>query len=186
MAARGDEPLPRADHVSAQVGSKVLVYSGWIQDRSEQNTHRLASAVEVFDTRTELWETKQTTGEMPAPGLYYAASASLNEDLYTYGGVYGKRHKVNSLHRLDTKTYHWYQLSPRNAKEESPMTKDRAGMIACGGNLALFGGRCLPHGPAQPKSSLVKDPKRTDGGGWTNEFHIYCPREGISLDTCTH
>ena len=175
--------MPRFHHVSAQVGSKVLVYSGWTQDRSEQSQQRLASAVEVFDTRTELWETKQTTGEPPPPGLYAAASASLNDDLFTYGGVDGKGHKVASLHRLDTKTYHWYKLSPRNAKEESPMAKHSTGMIACGDNLALFAGHGLPHGPIQSRSPLVKDTRCTNGSGWINEFHVYRLMEGMHTYT---
>ena len=182
--AKRYEPMPRFRYVSAQVGSKVLVYSGWTQDRSEQSKHRLASAVEVFDTRTELWETKQTTGELPVPGLFGAACASLNEDLFTYGGMDGNGRKMASLHRLDTQTYHWYKLSPRNAKEESPMAKSGAGMIGCGDNLALFAGYGLPHGPIQPGSSFVEDTRCTDGRGWTNEFHFYRLREGMY--TCAY
>ena len=186
MAERYDsyEPMPRSSHVSAQVGNKVLVYSGWTQDRSQQNRRRLASAVEVFDTRTELWETKQTTGDLPVPGLYYATGVSLNEDLFTYGGVDNKRQCLASLHRLDTKTYHWYKLSPQNTKEESPIAKIGGGMIACGDNLALVAGRGVPDGPTQLGSTFVKNTEQRDGSGWTNEFHIYRCMEGMG--TCTH
>ena len=176
--AKRYEPTPRFGHVSAQVGNRVIVYSGRTQDRSEQSQQRLASAVEIFDTHTELWETEQTTGELPVPGLLRAASASLNEDLFIYGGLDGNGHEVDSLHRLDTKTYHWYKLSPRNAKEESPMAKYSTGMVACGDYLALFAGHGLPHGPTQPGSSLVKDIRYFDGSGWTNEFHTYHLVEG--------
>lgn len=175
--------MPRYDHVSAQVGTKVLVYSGGTQDRSEQSNQRLASVVEVFDPRRELWEAKRTTGELPTPGLYSAASALLNDDLFTYGGLDGKGYEVASLHRLDTKTYHWFKLSPENAKEEAPMAKFGAAMIACGEDLALFGGHGFPRGPTQPGSSLVKDTRYSDGSGWTNEFHIYHFNEGMYTET---
>jgi len=59
------------------------------------------------------------------------------------------------------------------------MAKFGAGMIACGDNLALFGGYGVPRGPTQPGSSFIKHAKSVDGGGCTNEVHIYHTKEGM-------
>ena len=98
-----------------------------------------------------------------------------------YGGLFYPGKWVKSLHRLDTKTYRWSELSgSRDVKADTPMAKSSAGMIAYGDNLALFGGYGLPHGPAQPGSSVVKSAGFTNGRGLTNEFHIFHLKQGMT------
>ena len=183
------EPMPRYQHASAQVGNKVLVYSGVTRDYSERGRQRLASLVEVFDSKTELWEAKQTTGESPVPGVWTTASTSVDDDLFMYGGLDSNRQPLNSLHRLNTKTYHWSKLAPRtDGKDQFPMAKFDAAMVACGNNLALFGGRGVPHDPTQLGSSFIKSAKSGTGSGWTNEFHIYNLKDGMPIEyaACLH
>ena len=81
-ALRRYEPTQRYRHTSGQVGGKLLVYSGVTQDYSEQGRRRVASVVEVFDPRTESWETKQVKGDLPTAGVSDAADATIKEDLY--------------------------------------------------------------------------------------------------------
>ena len=59
------------------------------------------------------------------------------------------------------------------------MAKDGAGMVAFSDNLAVFGGYGIPHGPTQPGSSFIGDTGYTDGGGWTNELHVYNLKDGM-------
>jgi len=172
------QPMPRYYHTSAQVGSKVIVYSGRTVDYTVEKRKRLASIVEVFDPHSEHWEAKQCTGQTPAPGLWGAASAVVNDQLYSYGGRDGDVNLLHSLHQLSAKTYEWRQL---NAK--GPASKYDAAMVACGDGLALFGGYGIPHGPTQRGSSFIKNTSYSDGSGWTNEFHIYHLNEG--MHTCT-
>lgn len=174
------EPMPRFRHMSTHVGNKVAVYSGVTQDYSEGNRRRLASIVDVFDPRRELWEAKQTSGTSPVPGVYLASTASVEDDLFMFGGWDRTYKWGNSLYRLDTKTYHWCKLSPQNAKEEFPMEKSAAAMAACGHSLALLGGHGLSNDSIQPGSSFIEDPKK-DGTGWTNEFHIYNLNKGTCM-----
>ena len=169
------EPLPRLDHVSQSVGSKVLVQGGLTKDFSEKSRQHLTSVVETFDPYSELWEQRQVEGDA-SPGTYAAASASLHDDLFTFGGL-ADRNLFNRLHRLDTKTWRWCQLSPQNA-EGAPMPKFACGMISFGECLGVFGGYGLPRGPTEPQS-FIKDTRATDGSGWTNEFHIYHLKEGV-------
>ena len=175
------EPLPRFDHVSQSVGSKVLVQGGRTKDFSEKSRQHLSSVVETFDPYSELWEQRQVEEDAPSPGTYCAASASLHDDLFTFGGLNGRAEELNTLHRLDTKTWRWYQLSPQNA-EGAPMPKFGCGMISFGDSLGVFGGHGIPRGPTEPQS-FINDTRYTDGRGWTNEFHIYHLKEGVFILT---
>ena len=170
------EPLPRLYHVSQSVGSKVLVQGGLTKDFSEKSRQRLSSVVETFDPYSELWEQRQVEGDAPLHGLYGAASTSLRDDLFTLGG-WDDRNPFNALHRLDSKTWRWCQLSPQNA-EGAPIPKLGGGMISFEDSLGVFGGYGIPRGPTEPQS-FIKDTRFTDGRGWTNEFHIYHLKEGV-------
>ena len=176
------QPVPRLVHTSAQVASKAIVYSGLTIDDTLENRKRLASIVEVFHPHSEHWEAKQCTGQTPAPGLRAAASAVVNDQLYSYGGIDGDDNFLHSLHQLSAKTYEWRGLNAKGPA--SPMPKWGAAMVACGDGLALFGGYGIPHVPTQRAgSSFIKNTSRSDGRGWTNEFHIYHLNEG--MHTCT-
>ena len=168
------EPLPRFFHVSQSVGSKVLVQGGRTKDFSVKSRRHLSSVVETFEPYSQLWERRQVEGDAPLPGTYGAASTSLHDDLFTFGGWDGRNLFSGGLHRLDTKTWRWCQLSPQNA-EGAPMPKCGCGMISFGERLGVFGGHGLPRGPTEPQSFIGS----TDGRGWTNEFHIYHLKEGV-------
>ena len=169
------EPLPRFFHNSCRVGSKVVVQGGLTKDLSEKSRQHLSSVVEIFDPYSELWEQRQVTGDAPSPGTYGAASASLHDNLFSFGGFDG-RQWFNTVHRLDTEKLCWSQVSPQNA-DGAPMPKAACGMIAFGNSLGVFGGYGVPRGPTEPQS-FIKNIRSTDGSGWTNEFHIYNLSEG--------
>lgn len=177
------EPTPRWRHISAQVSNKLVVHSGWTG--TQEISQGLASRVETFDAFTEEWSGTSTTGESPAAvGVYAAASASLNEDFFTYGGLDADGKMLNALYRLDTKTFHWYKLTPHTPKDDCPMAKQGASMVPCGEDcLVLYGGYGTPHGPLQQGSSFVMDSASTDGRGWTNELHLFHVKEGTHTHT---
>ena len=169
------EPLPRFGHISSRVGSKVVVQGGWTKDFLEKTRQHLSSVVEIFDPYSELWEQRKVTGDAPSPGTRDAASASLHNDLFSFGGGDGRQY-FNTVHRLDTEKLCWSQVSPQNA-DGAPMPKTACGMIAFGNSLGVFGGYGLPRGPTEPQS-FIKSTGFTNGSGWTNEFHIYNLSEG--------
>lgn len=170
------EPAPRLLHTSQTVGSRVLVYSGRTKDYSEKSREQLSSVVEVFNPNTKVWKQKEIVGKTPSPGVYAAACASVNDDLYMYGGFHpGKSLIQNGLHKLESKTYRCSQLSPPNAPN-SPMPKGATGIVAFNGNLGVFGGFGKRRDAIQPGSSFINS--TSDGRGWTNEFHIYNLAEG--------
>ena len=177
------EPMPRFRHTSSRTRSKVLVHNGVTKNISEENKRRLPSVVEVFDPYTELWQQKEVTGETPSPGVHTVASASVDDDLFTFGGYDGNTW-YNSLHLLKDVSQ-WFALRPQNKEAESPMPKRGAQMVAFGDNLAVFGGYGIPHGPIQPGSLFIRDYRYSDGRGWTNEFHVYNRTDGKCIHTCT-
>ena len=169
------EPLPRSFHITSRVGSKVVVQGGLTKDFSEKSRRHLSSVVDIFDPYSESWEQRPVTGDAPSPGTYGAASASLHDDLFSFGGTDGSQF-LHTLHRLDTEKLCWSQVSPQNA-DGAPMPKNGCGMIALGSGLGVFGGYGVPRGPTEPQS-FIKDTRSTDGIGWTNEFHIYNLSQG--------
>ena len=175
MAASADyEPLPRSHHISGRVGSLIVVQGGLTEDFSEKSKQHLTSVsvVEIFDPYSESWEQRQVEGNAPSLGTYNAASASLHDDLFSFGGRDGGDH-FNTVHRLDTKTWCWSQVSPQNA-DGAPMPKEGCGMIAFRNSLVVFGGYRRPRGPTEPQSFIYN----VGNEGWTNEFHIYNLSEG--------
>ena len=173
MAASADyEPLPREHHISGRVGSLAVVQGGRIEDSSEESKQHLSSVVEIFDPYSESWEQRQVEGIAPPPGTYLSASASLHDDLFSFGGWDGENY-FNTVHRLDTKTWCWSQVSPQNA-DGAPMPKRGCGMIAFRNSLVVFGGYGVPRGRTEPQSLIIN----VGGRGYTNEFHIYNLSEG--------
>ena len=178
-ASADDEPLPRLGHISGRVGSLIVVQGGETgRDFSEESKLHLSSVVEILDPYSESWEQRQVEGNGPSPGTYLAASASLHDDLFSFGGWVGGDLFLNTVHRLDTKTWCWSQVSPQNA-DGAPMPKSGCGIIAFRNSLVVFGGYGVPQGPTEPQSlNFIKATGYTDGRGWTNEFHIYNLSEG--------
>ena len=174
------EPLARFWHISESVGqdvgSKVVVQGGRTKDFSEKSRQQLTSVVEIFDPYSELWEQRQVTGDAPSPGVHSSASASLNHSLFSFGGR-DESESFNTLHRLDTKTWRWCQLSPQNT-EGAPMPKYGCGIIAFKESLGVFGGYGIPRGPTKPQSFL-ENTSYSSGKGWTNEFHVYETNQGM-------
>ena len=174
-------PLPRFDHISVRVGSRVVVQGGLTKNSSEKCRKCLHSMVDIFDLHSESWEQRPVTGDAPSPGTYLAASASLHDDLFSFGGTDGSQF-FNTLHRLDTEKFSWSQVSPQNA-DGAPMPKYGCGIMAFGNYLGVFGGYGVPRRPTEPQS-FIKDTRFTDGSGWTNEFHIYNVAEGKQIWIC--
>ena len=182
MAAKADarlyEPSPRAAHNDCSIGDNIYVGFGRTGDSSTAAERELSRQLEVYDCYSKTWVQRKTTGT-PPPGLLNGACTSINNKLYTYGGyVGGDSPFTGTLSQLDTSTMEWKLLT----SDIGPMKKQGARMIAVNGEqLAVLGGVGIPTSPTQPGSSFVRDSSRSDGRGWTNEFHIFNISNGMLL-----
>ena len=147
------------------------------------NRREVAPVVEVFDVHSKHWEQWNTTGPPPT-GVQSAACASVGEYLFVYGGDTNHDEPVavmesgGKLHRLNSRTLQWAGMSPQNPAAECPMAKSGCSMAAVGDQLALLGGvGSSENSPVQPGSSFIDN---DNGCRWTNEFHLYNLREGMT------
>lgn len=187
------EPAARYYHTSQRVGQKILVHGGWTKPEiSDQSKLYLQTLVEVFDPYSELWEQRQVGGQAPRAGTYASVCASVNESLYTFGGLNSSNQEINSLYQLDTKQWHWHRL-PCLHGSDTPMPKYGCGMVAFGSErLGVFGGYGTPRGHDLP-GEFVRDSSLysgsysgtySDSRGWTNEFHEYHLEKGTYARVC--
>ena len=146
---------------------------------SEDARIQQARCIEQFDPYLEVWRQLNTTGT-PHPGLDRAASASVADQLYMYGGDSGMRFE-GVLSLLSLKTLTWSQLC-QEATAGGPMRKDSCGIVSFHGDqLAVIGGYGIPTGPIQTGATVIRNQYVTDGGGWTNAIHIF----NINQGSCT-
>ena len=140
---------------------------------------QLANRIEQFDPYLEVWRQLNTTG-IPHPGLDSVACASIADQVYMYGGGSRKLYE-GVLSCLNLNTLTWSQLC-QEATAGGPMRKDSCGMVSFHGDqLAVIGGYGYPTSLTQlpPGATFIRDANVTDGGGWTNEVHIFSINQGI-------
>ena len=173
------EPQSRFWHSSQLVGSSVVIRGGCIPGIDHRRSRKeMVGRIEEFDIKTRKWRTRKTKGD-PHPGLSAVACASHGRYLYAYGGLDGR--VINGiLSQLDLETLTWTQLSPKTPA--GPMRKDASGIVHFGdGMLAVVCGyahpnkRKLPNGGSSDRGStfIVRTGTSSDGGGWTNEMHVF-------------
>ena len=171
------EPPARLDHVSFSVEGKVYLWGRETQDLSSGHLDELARRIEQFDPYLETWSQLNTAG-IPHPGLKFAACTSHGEHVYMYGGQGTKYEGILSCLNFPVKTPTWTQLCPAETIG-GPMRKISCGIVHFHDNkLAVIGGYGHPNGPIQPGSEFIRNPKTTNGSGWTNEIHIFDISQG--------
>ena len=178
MGAGFSEPTPRWGSFSAPIGGQVFLRGGRTKN-FDKDKSSLLSTVNCFDVYSETWRERPVEGAPHVhPGMYLGASASSGQCLYTFGGKDGPAYH-NSLHQLDTSsaTLNWTQLSAPDSSS-GPMKKGDCGMVAYGSCLVVFGGYGSPCGPTQPGAEFLKNNADPDGGGWSNELHVFDVMEG--------
>ena len=176
------QPAPRYLHCAAQVGHKTYLWGGRTQNFSMSGQKTLQSEIETFDNFRETWSNKTVTGT-PPPGLCSGGFAVVDETLYYFGGNINLS-PYSSLHSLNTVTLEWRELQSKNPADQ-PMPKSAHGMVTYHEetvgetSIAVFAGYAKPTAPIQPGSTFIQNTKFTDGGGWTNELHLFNLTNGM-------
>ena len=168
------EPSPRAFHYVASVGGQCYVIGGCPGPEARGNEVKFLSTVEVFDPHLEQWRTQEVVaGSAPKEMYAGACCVSPSGDLYVYGGMDTNYAWHGELHKLDSGSLSWIQLT-EESDASGPMKKNACGLVFVGQHqLVIIGGYGVPHGPTQPGSSFIKNTKSTSGSGWTNEIHVF-------------
>ena len=128
---------------------------------------QLKKVVQIYECSTESWKELATTGT-PPPGINGCSTSYSDHILYLFGGGDGISFDA-SLHQLDTRSMTWSQLSPQH--DSGPMRKSSCQMIHLNSTLIVIGGYGIPSGELQSGSQFTENYQ--DGGGWTNEIHVY-------------
>ena len=174
------ELKPRLSHYAGAVRGELLVFAGVIVDFSKTK-EELSSTIQVFDQYLEQWREVQTTG-CPPKGLYNGGCCvSASGDLYVYGGHDGSNFR-GGLYKLSSGK--WNQLSDES-DVNGPMKKRGCRMVYFNNKkkVAVIGGYGLPHASLPPGTTFIKDKRYCDGGGWTNEIHIFDTGDECELYT---
>lgn len=184
-------PKPRWGHSTATIGSKMIIWGGTHSGLPEEHTSdlktKLTSILEVFDVEKGTWAQETTVGQPPL-GVRGHCSATLDTDIYYFGGYCGHdwcRH--NTLHCLDTINNVWRLVEPTNSTR-GPMKKSRCGIVGFTDNnkqyLCVFGGTGHLSSASQTNATYIPW-KENPNWGWTNETHIFDFETGI-VRTCTY
>ncbi|XP_064393444.1 uncharacterized protein LOC135340943 isoform X2 [Halichondria panicea] len=132
-----------------------------------------SSIIAVCDPSTELWSLLPTTGPLP-PGEWGGRSVCVGRCLYTFGGHDGSSY-FNDMSKLDLDTLKWTTIQFSGSQ---PMKKAFCGLVRVNKRtLCCFGGQGIK-GTSQPGSTFIKT-GRSDGSGWTNEFHFFDTQNGV-------
>ena len=185
------QPTPRLGHTTAVAGDRLYLWAGWQKalPKIHSGAEKLkpTSIVEVFSLKTGEWGQLPTSG-IPPLGVAYYACTSIDEDLYYFGGRCGHAGcHHNTLHRLNTVTMRWKEVTPSSSSvlsQTAPMKKAQCGMIAFQWNnrdyLFIAGGYGVL--PTHRHSQATYVPKRGKPEyGWTNEAHVFDIHTGESL-----
>ena len=108
---------------------------GW---RETDNHYHSGEELIMFNSITQRWTSRMTTGEVP-PGLAGAAAAVLDHFMYVVAGWAGREY-TGDIWALNLKTFVWSKLSPEGVP---PLRCYDAAAWSHEGKIWMFGG-CGP------------------------------------------
>lgn len=151
-------------------------------DLPDTDSEPLDTCIEVLDVDRREWRRLPTTGSVPLLGTG-SAMCGVGENLYLFGG-YNEENFSADVFVLNARTRTW---ELRETKSGGPVVKHRAGMVAHGGRLVVFGGVGKPFehsegGVAGAAYRANNNFSFAHGFGWNNELHEYDPDLGECTD----
>jgi len=136
LETHGSQPGARQGHAAVEVGRKIYVIGGCIQEI------RCYNDVYVFDTGSKEWSLENVTGEPPEPRGGHTATL-VGTDIFVVGGANSEK-TFGDVHRLDLVQRKWRRFSePRDGDGAGlkPVSRtSHAAAVDGKGRLYLFGG----------------------------------------------
>jgi len=131
VETKGSLPAARQGHAAVEVGRKVYVIGGCVQEI------RCFNDVHVFDTGSHTWTEEKISGDAPEPRGGHTATL-LGAEIFIIGGA-NSEETFGDVHRLDLETRQWIRADlgegPKPAKRTSHATAADAS-----GRLYVYGG----------------------------------------------
>ena len=169
------EPLPRTLHSAVQVQENTYLWGGLTPESSDSSGREV---INIFDSHTEVWKERSTTG-VPPPGHYYGSSAMVCGDLYYFGARNGETF-YNSVHKLQLSTLEWEEIM-KSDQASGPLRKVGSGMVAYQQQLALIGGFGIPPSGRLESGAKFIETQDHPRLGYTDEFHLLSIKAGMRI-----
>ena len=180
-------PYERYGHSAATVGGRLYLWAGGSKHvppvHTSADKEQMMSKTEVFSLRSGRWEKCHTRGSSHS-GICSYATATVNEDIYYFGGQCG--HGMccyNSLTMLDTKDMKWKDI--RTNLIDDPMKKYSCGMVSfqCDGDtyLLVVGGIGEVDEAEQVPDALYIVSSSNSKVCRTNEHHVFSTTKSKEL-----
>eukprot|EP00440_Ansanella_granifera_P005341 gb/GFBE01005794.1/.p1 GENE.gb/GFBE01005794.1/~~gb/GFBE01005794.1/.p1 ORF type:complete len:610 (+),score=97.38 gb/GFBE01005794.1/:1-1830(+) len=132
IATQGTAPDARQGHAAVEVGRKIYVIGGCVQEI------RCFNDVHVFDTGSRQWTKETVSGEAPEPRGGHTATM-VGADIFVVGGA-NSEETFADVHRLDLSQKRWTRFrEPRDGAKPVRRTSHAAAADA-NGRVYIFGG----------------------------------------------
>mmetsp|Transcript_11498 Transcript_11498/g.27046 ORF Transcript_11498/g.27046 Transcript_11498/m.27046 type:complete len:370 (-) Transcript_11498:132-1241(-) len=130
--SRGTPPSPRSSLGMAATDTQLFFFGGW-SDVSDVND------LHAFDVASRTWTDLSVprSGSPPSPRPWMGMAAT-GSKLYIFGG-WAEGRELDDLHEYDIASGRWEVLRSKNSGP-GPRGREMMGMVACGGQLYIFGG----------------------------------------------
>jgi len=125
-------PPPRQSHGAAKVGNKLVIMGGHqiVDERFQRQDD-----IWTFDTTTKVFERLLIESSLPAVSRH--RMVTLDNKIYSFGGILQDKKKLNSIFKFDPSTLQWEELS---VKGQIPEPRCDSVVVAHGRKLVVFGG----------------------------------------------
>lgn len=136
LETHGSQPGARQGHAAVEVGRKIYVIGGCVQEITCYND------VYVFDTGSKEWSLEKVTGELPEPRGGHTATL-LGTDIFVVGGANSEK-TFGDVYRLDIVKKEWTRfVEPKDGDGPAlkPVSRtSHAAAVDGKGRLYVFGG----------------------------------------------
>jgi len=127
-------PPPRQSHGATRVGNKLLIMGG---HQINDDRFQRQDDIWTFDTVTQVFERLQPMDNNGPPPLSRHRIVSLDDKIYSFGGILQDKKKLNSVFKFDPVTLQWEELS---VKGKIPQERCDSVVVAYHRKLIVFGG----------------------------------------------
>eukprot|EP01123_Difflugia_compressa_P008836 TRINITY_DN2764_c0_g2_i1.p1 TRINITY_DN2764_c0_g2~~TRINITY_DN2764_c0_g2_i1.p1 ORF type:complete len:494 (-),score=69.58 TRINITY_DN2764_c0_g2_i1:21-1502(-) len=125
-------PQPRQSHATTRVGNKIIIIGGHqVIGESFQRQDDIWS----FDTTTNTFE--ELTPASPIPAMSRHRIVTVNDIVYSFGGILQNKQKLNSIFSFDPNTLTWSELTCHGTP---PLPRCDPVVVAYHSSIIVFGG----------------------------------------------